>query len=326
MPVSGELASAIREFGLGKLVEPPTPVGQAWSNEVWQIRTVDGAYAIKLFPRLPAPRRQDLEAGLRFEKLVLEGGIVPLPRPVASPAGWLAEVRSRTGLRLARCHEWVHGAATATPVGDDVVAAAGRHLGSLHALKQHGGNSSQLAPFDRARWDRAVQRARAQDLGWAEGLADLTPLVDDLAVALDLLRDQRLPMLISHRDYDPKNSVIDTSGRLVITDWDYAGPVLPGVELIVGATSFATTDRQVVAFVESYCSVAGDLPQADPLAMTAEVSDLDWLLRNVEACIRGGLCPGGAQYATAESLISSLPDDVATARSWPRRVADLLSV
>ncbi|HEY5978619.1 MAG TPA: aminoglycoside phosphotransferase family protein [Microlunatus sp.] len=325
MHVSAELAAAIRAFEIGLPDRPPIPVGQAWSNEVWQIRTVEGAYAIKLFPPLSAPRRQELEAGQRFEKLVLEAGIVPLPRPVASPAGWLVEVRSRTGLRLARCHEWMHGVATATPLGDEVVAAAGRYLGSLHALKQPGGDSSQLATLDRARWDRAVQLARAQDLGWAEGLADLAPLVDDLAVDLDVLRDQRRPMLISHRDYDPKNSLIDTSGRLVITDWDYAGPVLPGVELIVGAASFATTDRQVVAFVESYCAVAGDLPHADPLAMTAEVSDLDWLLRNVDACVRGDLGPGSAQYTTAESLISSLPHDVAIAHSWPRRLADLVT-
>lgn len=92
-------------------------------------------------------------------------------------------------------------------------------------------------------------------------------------------------MLLSHRDYDPKNTVVDTSGQLVITDWDYAGPVLPGVELIVAATSFASTDEQLVTFVEAYRSISGRLPATDPLGMTAELSDLDWLLRNVEACL-----------------------------------------
>lgn len=105
--------------------------------------------------------------------------------------------------------------------------------------------------------------------------------------------------------------------RLIITDWDYAGPVLPDVELIVAATSFANNDADVHAFVGAYREAGGDAAAADPLALTAEAADLDWLLRNVEACLSDDPVTAHDQYVTAGALISSLPADVAALLAWP---------
>ena len=126
-------------------------------------------------------------------------------------------------------------------------------------------------------------------------------------------------MQISHRDYDPKNTIVNTREQLVLTDWDYAGPVLPGVELIVAATSFAETDDHVAAFVQAYRGAGATIEYADSLAMTAELADLDWLLRNVEASIHGD----ADAFSTAQSLITELPGEIATLRAWPKRLREL---
>lgn len=325
MPWSQQLEAAVQSFGIGDLLETPVPVSQAWSNTVWRVRTASGAYAIKLFPLLSASRRRALDAGIRFERLVLEDGRIPVPQPIASAGGWLVDILSATGPRAVRCHEWVRGASPGGTIDDEAIVAAGRYLGLLHAMRHPGGDTSQLEPVDLRRWALAVESARQQRLDWAEELAELTPIVEGLAADLEALRALRRPMLISHRDYDPKNTVVDTAGQLVITDWDYAGPVLPGVELIVGATSFASTDEQVVAFVASYQLMVGRLPATDALGMTAELSDLDWLLRNVEACLRDDASATPDSFETARTLITSLSAEVAEAHAWPQRLSDLVA-
>lgn len=317
------LLAAVEAFGLGELQAVPTTVERAWSNEVHRVRTTTGEYAVKLFPpALSDARRAQLHAGLRFEATVLDLGEVPMPRPVqplpryvSVRDGWLVEVGTPSGVRVARCHAWIRGCPATKPLRPDLVRAAGHCLGVLHALDLDAGNTSQLDRVDLCRWDRAVRAADDRDVSWAGPLASLTPLVRRLATDLDVLRLQRRPMRISHRDFDPKNTVIDDAGQLVVTDWDYAGPVLTEVELVVAATSFARTHEDQDAFLGSYRAAGGTAAAADPLAMTVELADLDWLLRNVEACVESATPNNLEQHRTTQTLIAALPGDVARMRS-----------
>jgi serine/threonine protein kinase len=326
-PVSSTLGLdlAVESFGLGDLVAPPVPVSQAWSNDVFCAETATGAYAVKLYALgMSTSRRSQLTAGMDFERLILRAGSIPVPLPVASGGEWLIELDTPAGRRLARCHRWVAGEPAAHPLRADLIQAAGRYLGVLHAMHRPGGDTAQLSAFDTDRWAAAVQKAHRRRLGWADQLAALTPLVTGLAADLERLRQQRRPMRISHRDYDPKNVVVDTAGQLVITDWDYAGPVLADVELLVAATSFADTDTDVATFITAYRSAGGDATGADPLAMTAEAADLDWLLRNLEACTTGADSVDTREhYATAADLITTFPTNLAAMRAWPERFASL---
>ncbi len=295
-------------------------VSQAWSNEVFRVSTVTGAFAIKLFPPcLSTHRREQLTAGIEFEASVLPAGLVTMPRPVTVDEHWLIEVDTPRGVRFARCHEWVTGTPVTDRLDADLVRAAGRYLGVIHAMDRAGGDTSQLPRFDHARWERAVHGAVQCSLSWADRLADLTPLVRHLAAGLDVLRGQRRPMRLSHRDYDPKNTVIDASGRLVITDWDSAGPVLTATELVVAATSFGVTDADVRGFVQAYRRAGGNATPADQLALTAEVTDLDWLLRNIEACLVGDPDHTQEQHQTAADLIAALPAHIAALQGWADR-------
>ena len=131
-------------------------------------------------------------------------------------------------------------------------------------------------------------------------------------------------MRISHRDYDPKNTVIVDDERLFVADWDHAGPVQAEAELIVAATSFGTTDTDFRAFVTAYRDAGGDAPRADSHSLAAEAADVDWLLRNVEACLSPTSPGTPEQHQTAASLIASYPANLDTLRAWPAQFSAML--
>lgn len=316
------LEAAVARLGLGEMTEPAVEVDEAWSNDVFRVHTSNGVYAVKLFPpNMSRERRTVLCDAVAFEGSVLRHGQVLVPRPVSVGGAWLLDIATTAGIRTARCHEWVTGRpATRAPLSTDLIRDAGRSLGSLHALNLPGGDTSQLHRLDAGRWHRAVRAAAERGFAWAQPMATLTPLVQGLAADLEDLRAQRRPMRISHRDFDPKNAVVDPTGRLVITDWDYAGPVLAEAELIIAATSFANTEAGLREFVAAYREAGGDAGPADPLVMTVEAADLDWLLRNAEACTRADPADDLEQrYQTASDLIDSFEADLARLRAWPDR-------
>jgi len=317
-----DVKSAVLAFGLGDLVKRPTAVAQAWSNAVYRVDTTKGAFAVKLFaPSMPHALLRRLRRGMALERQVLATGLIPMPQPVHRHGEWIVELPDTTTPRFVRCHAWVVGAPASQPLDRALIEQAGTYLGQLHAMHQIAGDTSQLPRLGINRWNRAVESASHNELPFAAELACLTPLVRSLAADLDELRRQRRPMRLSHRDYDPKDTVISDAGQLVVTDWDYAGPVLADVELIVSATSFAERDEAVIDFIQAYRAAGGDAVHADPLAMTAELADLDWLLRNVEAFARSGEHDITADERTVRDLITSLPAEVDKLRGWPERLS-----
>lgn len=324
--VSSELRSALRRFDLGDPLEPPKAVAEAWSNEVLRVTTRRGTFAVKLFPtNLALSRRQVLLDAIRFEQRALAVGISG-PEPGRTGDGEiLADFPVQSGIRTARCHTWVYGTPASQVVGSDGLAgSAGRVLGQLHALQAPGGDTSQLQGPDQDRWANAAVAFRAANLPWAAEMEAITPLVHQLADRLDDLRQQRRPMQLSHRDFDPKNAVVDSAGRLIITDWDYAGPVVPGVELVTAAMSFARTGDQLGEFAAAYREAGGTAEPADEQALSIERAELDWLLRNVEAVVENRLGPEAERYRTAAELITSFARELAELVFWSERLRKAL--
>jgi hypothetical protein len=114
-------------------------------------------------------------------------------------------------------------------------------------------------------------------------------------------------------------------GRLALTDWDYAGPVLPEVELVVAAMSFADQadpTGSARAFVSAYRDAGGDAEPADSPGLAVEAVEVDWLLRNVEACVRAD--PDDdleSCHRTATDLIASYANGLAELRAWSELLA-----
>jgi Ser/Thr protein kinase RdoA (MazF antagonist) len=300
------------------------------------VRTPSGTYALKLFASdLTEEHVAQVRRAMDVEATVLRTGEVPMPEPVATPAGdWLVEVpgdEPGAPVRFARAHHWVDG----EPCSDaepqvPIVRDVGRSLGVIHSLRLPGGDtSSGLQPVDLDRWRRAVDRARQARTPWADELMESTLLVEELATRVDQLRAERRPMRVSHADLDPKNAVVRPDGRVAITDWDGARPVLPDVELTVAAASFAGVspdiDESLVReFVAAYRAAGGDVGAPDAIALAAECGEVDWLLRNVEGCLRDE--PGEddeLRQRLAPALVGSFAAEVATMERWANIIADL---
>lgn len=326
---------AVARFGLGTPIGDPVPLREAWSNDVVRVTTETGTYSVKLFaPDLEPEALAGLYASIEVEETVLRTGEVPMPAHVAEPSTgrWLVEI-SPPGAgppRLARVHEWMDG----EPCSDvepslGIVRDVGRSLGVIHALQLPGGDTSTLRPVDLDRWHRAVAEARRTRAPWAEELTACSALVEELALRMQQLRSERRPMRSSHHDLDPKNAVVRPDGRVAITDWDGAGPVLPDVELVVAASSFAgvspDVDQGLVgAFVSAYREAGGDAGVPDATALAAECGDVGWLLRNVEGCLRE--TPGDddeLRQRLAPALVGSFAAQVAAMERWARLVADV---
>lgn len=324
------MAAALDRFGLGTPVEPPRAVPEAWSNHVFAVRTESGRYALKLFEHDAGP---ELRTPMAIESAALRTGQIPMaePVPVAGAGLWLAELHPAERRWWARCHHWVAGerSSIVEPTGA-TVRDVGRSVAALHALRLDGGDTSQLPAVDLERWHRAVGAAVDSDVEWSADLAGLTPLIEGQAGRLDQLRAERRPMWMSHRDLDPKNAVLRPDGRVVLTDWDYAGPALLGVELVVAAVSFAgglpATDGGLVReFVEAYRSHDGDAEPVDPLAIMSHVAleDIPWLLRNVEGYLEP--TPGediALRGRLAGELIASFRDSLNALEASAREVRE----
>lgn len=257
-------------FGIGPLVEPPRPVPEAWSNEMYAVVTPSGSYAVKVLSA-PVP-----DAALACERTVLATGRVPMAEPVRP---WLH--RLSTG-RYVRCHRWVAGTpASGVAVSAELARDIGRTVGIIHGLRIPGGDSGSLPMPDRDRWVTAMQAQWVFD-------SQLRGLIEPTLAAwrdLELLREARVPLIHSHRDLDPKNAVIRADGRIALMDWDYAGPVVAAGELVEAAYSFCGLDEELLnEFVGSYVDAAGPVRHVSPLDTAAQKADVDWLLRNVERC------------------------------------------
>lgn len=334
---AGAVSTALRRFGLGDPVRPPEPLHEAWSNRVFHVETRSGAYAIKIFAPVDDDRDRTvaLEAAMEIEAAALATGQVAMPEPVrdAETGRWLTLLNGGdTNRRLmARCHRWVVGRpGSSVPPSVAVAADVARSVAVLHGLRLPGGDTSQLPGLDVARWSRAVETSRNARAAWVEELAGLGPTLEEIDRRRSALRGTLRAMWGGHRDLDPKNAVIGADGSVVLTDWDFAGPVLPWVEVVDAAVSFAggwlAADTAVVdAFLHTYLA-AGRRPEpVAPEMVAASSVDLDWLLRNVERSLSSA-CDEERTLGEriASELIQSFPASVAAMEAWARHAGDRL--
>jgi Ser/Thr protein kinase RdoA (MazF antagonist) len=272
----------------------------AWPNRLWRLETEQGRFAIK---ELRGSTEVDgwsqrLQVTMTVERAAWTAGAIPMAEPmtaVGSGGGWLAEVATTTGQRVTvRCHRWVPGTpATAVAPSPAMAADVGRSLAALHALglAAPATTATGLVSLSLAAWHQTVTQTRRAGLAWAGELAGLTPLVEQLTQRLQALQRQGRPMLLSHRDLDPKNAVVRPDQRVALLDWDYAGPILAASELLVTALSFAGGTLQpdaacVRACVRGFLDAGGHVQPPD-LLDTAVIhqESLAWLWLNVDRCL-----------------------------------------
>ena len=343
-PVAGwdEVAAL---FGLGAPVGNPIGVVGGWSHHLWRLETNSGLFAVKeLVPASSEWWAEHLEDAIELEQMAWAAGTVPMaePIPVAGSGRLVGSVLVRGREHRYRCHRWVEGVpCLELPPSEGPSASVGASVAAVAALGLDGGTSASVpASQSLDAYEATVNEAKRQGAGWAEELERLGPLVEELREDLADLAERAEPLLIMHRDIDPKNACLPPDGSVALFDWDYSGPALPGAELLGAALSFArrgggaeplhragrlqVSETCLVATLDAYERAAGHLPDLRGAAAPRVEEGFRWLMLNARRAL--GLEPATPDQAKrAEPVVTSMcadwPLGTAAVRAWASRFA-----
>lgn len=263
-----DAAAVCLAFRLGAPLGDPAAVPGGLSHRLWRYTTTSGAFAVK---RLNAPDDPSwasrVERAFSFETAAFAAN-VPMPRPVpnASTGGCLAYVHDLAGLPVpVRVHAWIEGQLVARADQAGVAPQVAAILARLHALD--AGCPETLPVTMRIcgddHWRRLADRAQSAGKPWAVELGGALPAVRDLEAFVAEARLRVDPLLMSHRDADPKNVMRREDGTVLLIDWDAAGPVSARMDVanhaLVWSGVFDTEFDAVTArrFVHAYGQAGG---------------------------------------------------------------------
>lgn len=285
------LEDVCRAFSLGTPEKPWRRVEGGLSNDLWKLDTARGQFAIK---RMVAGSEhpdfcRNVEASFAIESRAIRAG-VPAPQPVTPDRGdtCLAEIECEDGSHaLVRVHEWAEAAHLGhrkqTP---DTARQLGAAIALVHGLAiELGARSGGAARIGPEEWNDLGARATTRDAAWSDNYSSLLPVIARLEHRIRTGVGGSL--VAGHRDADHKNVILTSAGKLLLVDWDAAGPVRPGQELTAvlldwsGARSGEPRHDIVAAVLDGY----GDreIPELDPSGWIA--GQLGWLHYNARRAL-----------------------------------------
>jgi hypothetical protein len=228
----------VRRFGLGRVVGEPVRVAGGLSNELWRVVTSGGVFAVKRMV-VNAERAEfvgNVEAAYAVERRAFGAGVA-MPEPVGVPG--TSAALARVGGSLFRVHRWVEGRAP----GAGLAVEAASLLAGIHAA-----GSGRRERLPGTEWGGDRWGAEVAGLARRVGAGPGAGLVVD-----------------SHRDLDPKNTLVGAGGTLLAVDWDAAGPVGAVHEAAALALDWSDGDPVVFASaVRAYSAVSGVAVPAEP--------------------------------------------------------------
>lgn len=300
------------------------------THRMWRIATTRGVFAVKELNRdFENPDYVgSCERAFVFEQAAYRAGL-PMPRPmsVAASGRCLAEVPG-TGPRpmTVRAHSWVEGErldnSRAYPPDDAAQIAV--MLARIHALGRAADDpGGGLRTFGEAHWRAHLERADERGDAWAPLLRGLLPALRELEAYVASTCDDPSPLLISHNDADKKNCLRASDGRLLLVDWDAAGPVNPRHDVANCALAWAGVrlgdpSRPLVqAFIGAYRGAGGRHMSFQPGDLAGLVSrQLVWFNFNVRRALGERARDDADRAAGAEAIH-------ANARQLPRFLRSL---
>jgi len=307
-------------FALGRVTAAPGYVGRGAMGEIWRLETTAGRWAVKWqFPWVPTEARP---ADVSIQLAASAAGI-PLPLPVIAPDG---DAVVGIGGRHARVYHWVElGEPVPPPVPAATAAEAGRLLGLLHALANRCDEPADPwyteVPLAGA-WADLIERAAAANAAWAPELAASSDLIAELSGYV--VPGTGRPPVSCHRDFNPDNVLpAAADGRLVVLDWENAGPLDAirelGYAIFTFTSGYGRFDRAAYdAMLAAYACASGSEPALGPdLFGTAVATQLNVLQVMAERALTEPEHRGHAEDLLASVLRHDL-DDL-------RRIIKLLS-
>ena len=243
-----------------------TRVDGGMAHTMWRLQTDRGVFAIKQINRNWAVPHEaaGYERASQIESAAGAAGI-PIAPPVrhAQTGMCIVEIAVGDARPLTfRVHEWVDGSVLRQEeCGPDEARAIGGILACIHALGISAGDRSPPMPpaVHREHWRSLLERGASAE--WHDDLAAIQPAIDELIVVAASGGGERV---MSHRDLDAKNVLRTPDGRLVIIDWDTAGPTVPREDVarhaIVwgGGYEHDPDPESVRAFIAGYRDAGGE--------------------------------------------------------------------
>ncbi len=278
-----------RRFDLGTARAAPVAVAGGLSNRLYHLVTELGEFALKrMVANAHAPEfKRNVEAAFAIERLAQAAGIaMPEPIPVAGSDEALGLITDDEGPCWVRVHRWVE----ASPVDPGNLeprdrAEVGAILAALHGL-----------PLIDDATTTPVAAGSMPDRDWTAALAAhpfAVSLAGPVSVFEEIVRrgygHPRSGPVLSHRDLDAKNLLRDGQGRLILLDWDAAGPTdaqwdVIGVAMDWSGIREGTASSQRFAdILDGYSVAGGSVDPVTPASFAGWCEGvLDWLWFNVE--------------------------------------------
>jgi Ser/Thr protein kinase RdoA (MazF antagonist) len=334
-PAVGALCDA---FGLGVPAGELRAMLGGLSNRLWRCQTDrGGALAVKVMvANATAPDFvTSVEAAFAVERAAIDAGVLA-PRPVPVPGSGRCLARVPTvdgGPALVRVHQWVDAQPIAEP-SPHLASQLGRALGRLHTMPILSGPPTlpPLAIFGADHWAELAAQARTTAPAWAQPLTALLPVLAELEALVAAATAPNALVAWGHRDADPKNCLAGRRGRLLLVDWDAAGPIMPVHELggaVLDWSGAATgdPDTQVAhALVEGYQQANSTPMAADERAFAGWCAGtLGWLEFNLRSRLLGAARDDQHERMLGEDevrwAVTHLPHVAKSLSAWARLLA-----
>jgi hypothetical protein len=154
-----------------------------------------------------------------------------------------------------------------------------------------------------AEWDELLGRAQAAGKPWAGQLAGTFPTIRDLqTIKADLAGAE---FILCNQVINPENVRLSHNGQLVVTEWDFAGPLTPELEVAWALTHWAlrpvVNHAAIEAFRDGYVDTAGRWPDLTLSSFgTAVTGWLNWTYNTICESI-SPTDPDHATFSEAES-------------------------
>ena len=214
-------------------------------GRIWRLPASRGDLAVKEL-RHP-PTEEAAAADVRFQLQARGAGIV-LPEPRLRTDG--AVLTQLPAGPVVRAYAWMDLA----PIGERPVAPVAGVLATLHQIAAPADappNPWYTDAVGETAWLALAERADDAGSPFAASLRRALPEL--VALERMLPAEARADAITCHLDLDDSNLAFDRDGRLVVLDWENAGPATPAQDLAMLMGDYGPNDggRLVRAYIDA---------------------------------------------------------------------------
>ncbi|MDD2822747.1 MAG: phosphotransferase [Candidatus Daviesbacteria bacterium] len=317
-------------FDLGKVKPEVTQVTGGLMHKMWKVQAGSGIFAIKqLNPEvISRPKaRQDYLDSEKVAQIMKDRGIPSVPALVVNNSP-LFENEQGTFMVF----PWVEGKILVGEPTPNQIFRVGEILGKIHSLKLTD-ETKEVPAYEETssiNWSGLITQAEKNHLVWSKISDDMKDKLVDLATSHpDIMRDLNQRRIISHKDMDKKNILWREDGSLIVIDWESAGPINSGVDLIGTALDWSglheeKIDKSMVEnFLKGYKSTGGNFTEDPKIVLEAIAGNwLEWLAYNMRRSIQENRFPEDEQkvaiieVSKVLAIINNLDKNIELYSKW----------